>query len=533
MLQIKSIKKNFGLQEILKDVTFSVNKGECVALTGPNGSGKSTVLRCINGEIKIDGGEILKNTDIKMAYLKQNDVIYDGKVKYYLLKEFDKLSVAYRQLEETPVDDSKYIGYMDTFLELGGFELEAESIRELSVFDYDETLLEKNMMELSLGQRKLMEIISLLISNPDLFIMDEPTNHLDIAMRVYLERLILRKTHAGKTFLIVSHDRTFIDRVATKTVYIKRGISEQSAGGYTHMLSLLDEKFGAAKKESENLGKKIRSLEILVTTKKNWAVQAENKKKGAADKGFMGHKAAKIAQSALVYSAKKQKMIKELEEKRPFVEKPVKINCPEYDVPNRRFIDMDNCSFGYAGGEILFRNITLQMNTRDKIALIGRNGCGKTTFFKTMTGFLSPVEGTVYRNPNIRYTYISQDIASFFNKEILIDNFSDLGLEHSLIHSALKASRLKEETLERSVSELSRGELMKSALVKLILSRSEFVFMDEPTNHLDVETLEVLQELISQFPGGMFFISHDRQFVSGNSELIYHMKEQKLNIVKL
>lgn len=535
MLQIKALKKNFGLQEILKNASFSVSKRDCVALTGPNGSGKTTLLRCITGEIKPDNGTVLKTPELKIGYLRQNDVVYTGKVKYYLLKEKENLSEIYHKMENASEEGIKFADYMDQFIQFGGFELEAEAIRELAFFDYDQSLLEKRMNTLSLGQRKVMEIISLLISNPDLFIMDEPTNHLDIAMRVYLENLINQKRKNGKTFLIVSHDRTFLDRIATKTVYIKRGITEQATGGYSHMLAHLNEKFAAAKKESETINKKIRSLEILVTTKKNWSAKAEKEKhqEGAVDKGFLGHKAAKIAQSAMAYSAKKQKLIKELEEKKPFVEKAVKINCPAYEVPNRLFIDVEDCTFGYDKQHLLYQNVTLQIQTKDKIALIGPNGCGKTTFFRMVSGKLPPLTGKIYRNPNISVTYISQAIASFYKNEILIDNFNDLNLEHSMIHSALKASRLKEETLERRVSELSRGELMKSALVKLILSQSEFVFMDEPTNHLDVETLEVLQELINQFPGGMFFISHDRRFVSQNSDLIYHLKDKKMKIVRL
>ena len=543
MLQIRNLKKAFGIFEVLNQITFSVSKGECVALTGPNGSGKSTVLKIIMGEIPLENGQIYLDEDISLGYLRQNDVNSNEKVRYYLFKEFEHLKDVYQKISErTDISDMEYARLLDDFVHFGGYEIEAAIQRELASFSFTEEIMDKQVNELSLGQRKIMEIISILVSQPDLFIMDEPTNHLDISMRVMLESIIQEKTESGRTFLIVSHDRTFLDRVATKTVYIKRGTSEQTEGGYSQMLDLLDMKFQSARKESENIQKKIGELENLVTRKKGWADKAEKEKSGrgkkiigrySTDRGFLGAKAKKIAKSAKAYAVQKNRLIEDLKDKKPFVEKPVKLNVPPYQVGTRKFIDCVACYFGYSPDDILLEDVNLQITTRDKIALIGSNGSGKTTFFRLITGELNPLRGSIYRNKHINYTFIRQNIGTVFKKEILLDNFNELDEEHQMIHAALKASRLKEETLQRKVSQLSRGELVKAALVKAILSRSEFLLMDEPTNHLDVETLEVFQKMLEDFPGGLFFVSHDRRFVSQNADVIFLLEDKKLKICRL
>ena len=543
MLQIRNLRKAFGTHEVLKQITFSVSKGECVALTGPNGSGKSTVIKSIIGEIPVEKGGIFLQDGITVGYLRQNDVISDEKVRFYLFKEFHNLKDVYKRIaEKSQISDMDYARLLDDFVHFGGYEIEASIYRELSSFSFPEEIMDRRIDELSLGQRKIMEIISILVSQPDLFIMDEPTTHLDISMRIMLEQIIREKTSNGKTFLVVSHDRTFLDRIATRTVYIKRGVSEQSEGGYSHMLELLDMKFHSAKKESEKIQRKIGELENLVTRKKGWADKAEKEKSGrgkkiigrySTDRGFLGAKAKKIAKSAKAYAVQKNRLIEDLKDKKPFVEKPVKLNIPPYLVETRKFIDCVACTFGYSPDEILFEELNLQITTRDKIALIGSNGSGKTTLFKLITGELSPLSGSVYQNKHIKYSYIRQNIASFFNEEVLFDNFHELDEDHQMVHAALKAARLKEETLQRKVNQLSRGELVKAALVKAILSRTEFLLMDEPTNHLDVETLEVFQKMLADFPGGLFFVSHDRRFVSQNADVIFLMEEKKLKICRL
>lgn len=543
MLFIKDLKKNFGIYEILKAVNVSMKKGECLALTGPNGCGKTTLLKCIIGEIEQDSGEIFLDRDVRFGYLKQKDVFYDGKVKYFLLKEFEDLQQTLIKMEDNAISALDYSLLMDDFILKNGFEKEILLIKELNQFGFNEQVMDECFNKLSPGQKKIMEIISILISQPDLFIMDEPTNHLDISMRVFLENFINRKKREGISFLIVSHDRTFLDRVCDQTVYIKRGISSQVAGGYSQMLEFLEGDFQSKLKESASIQQRIKSLENLVRRKTDWSSKAEgqkfaknrkgNKDPGKVDKGFIGAKAAKLAKTAKATALRKNKLVEELRQKKPFVPKPVKLPLNNHKVDNRLFVDVRALSFQYERAVSLLDTVSFQISTKDKIALIGSNGCGKTTFLKLLNRELEGYTGELYRNDNVKAAYIPQNIQSFFNKQILIENFDDLSLEHSLIHSGLKSVRLKEENLTQTVQSLSRGELMKAAFVKVLLSEVDFMFMDEPTNNVDIETLEVLQDILTMYSGGMLFISHDRRFVSQNADNIYTIDNGKLSVFRL
>jgi len=540
MLFIKDLKKNFGIHEILKNVNLSMQEGECLAVTGPNGCGKSTLIKCILGETGIDSGELYLNKETHIGYLRQNDLTFDGKVKWFLMKEFNDVQKILMRLEASTTSEFDYVLLMDEYISRNGFELEQMLLRELGEFDFDEGILEMDFSTLSPGQKKIMEIISIMIAEPDLFIMDEPTNHLDISMRVFLEHFINRNKIKGVSFLVVSHDRTFLDRISDKTVYIRRGLSEQITGGYSDMLDFMETNFQSRKKESERIQNKIRNLERLVQKKTKWSSKVEKQKyaknrsdrkqPNRIDKGYIGAKASKLAKTAKATAVRQDRLMEELREKRPFVEKPVRLSVQIKDVENRLFMDAAHIAFGYVPERQLLDDVTFQIGTRDKIAIIGSNGCGKTTLFRLLNGEVDPDAGNIYRNERVNYAYLPQNVSAFFQKNILIENFDDLNTEHYLIHSALKSSRLKEETLNQDISSLSKGELMKAALVKILLSGVEFILMDEPTNNLDIETIEVLQGIIEQYPGGMMFISHDRRFVSQNADKIYRLSDGKLSI---
>ncbi len=543
MLYIKALKKNYGIYEILKNVSLSMKKGECLAVTGPNGCGKSTLLKCIMGEIPFESGELYLQEELKIGYLQQKEFSFEGTVKHFLFKEFGKLQDIAIELDDEAVSDMKYMMLMDDYIHLNGFEMETLLIKELSEFGFDEAILSRAFRTLSPGQKKIMEIISIMITNPDLFIMDEPTNHLDIAMRIFLEAFINKKKQKGFSFLLVSHDRTFLDRVSDQTVYIRRGNSEQISGCYSDMLEFIEMNIKARKKESERLSQKIISLERVAQKKKTWSSKVEKEKyaknrsdrkqPNKIDKGYIGSKASKLAKTAKATAVRKNRLIQELKGKKPFIEKPVKFNFRIKTVENRLLLNISDLSFRYTVSNPLIKNVTFQVHTREKIAIIGGNGCGKTTLFKLLLDEINDYDGEIYRNEKVTYAYLPQDIQTFFRKRRLIENFDDLDLEHPVIHSALKSARLKEETLNQAIESLSRGELMKAAFVKILLSNVEYIFMDEPTNNLDIETLEVLQEIIGHYPGGMMFISHDRRFVSQNAESVYKLESGKLKVFKL
>ena len=279
------------------------------------------------------------------------------------------------------------------------------------------------------------------------------------------------------------------------------------------MLFRSDSVYSAKQKQAMEIDRKIRQLEAEIVRRKNWSASKEASKRYAADKGYVGHMAAKQAKRALAVQKRTEKLIGELRETKPFVEKPVSFSKSDYSVPKRKMLGAEGVAFSY-GDERVLLEATLDIDTTDRIGIIGANGSGKTTLMKCLIGLLEPFSGEVYRNENVNWKYIPQNVISFFERETLLDELFSTGIEEVKLRSHLANVRLRGERILSRVSDLSYGELMRAAILKATLSKAEFIFMDEPTNHLDIESLEVLDDLLDDFPGGFLFISHDRQFIA-------------------
>ncbi|MFH1583957.1 MAG: ATP-binding cassette domain-containing protein [Actinomycetota bacterium] len=220
-----------------------------------------------------------------------------------------------------------------------------------------------------------------------------------------------------------------------------------------------------------------------------------------------------------------EKMIEKLRKEKPFIEKEIRLSFPSYNVSNRGMLSAHNLSKKFEDN-LIFQNVNLKLNTKDRIAIIGVNGCGKTTLIHCLLGYIQPDKGSVYRNDNVRWIYIPQNIRNYFKKEILLDNLMGYELEESVVRQFLGAAKLRREKVLQPISTLSEGELMRAAIVSTILTKAEFLFLDEPTNHLDIESLEVLDQLLDEFPGGMLFVSHDRYFITKHAQDMFLIKEK-------
>jgi len=383
------------------------------------------------------------------------------------------------------------------------------------------------MESFSEGEKQIWSIIKLFLNGENLFILDEPMNHLDILMRIYLEDITFKEKRKGKAFLIVSHDRVFIDRVADKTLYIKRGESVVVNGGYSQMIKHLKNDFQSKKKKSDEIQQKIIKLEHAAMRLGVWTSRKEKEKIGSFDKGFIGARSAKLAKRAKITKRRKEKMIKKLKKEKPFIERKIRLSFPLYSVSNRHMLSAKNL-YKQFDNNVIFQNVNLELITKDRIAIIGLNGSGKTTLLLCLLGLLKVDKGNIYKNDNVRLIHIPQNIRTYFKKEILLDNLMVYGLEESIVRQYLGAAKLRGEKVLQPISTLSRGELMRAAIVSTILSKAEFLFLDEPTNHLDIESLEVLDQLINEYPGGMLFISHDRHFITKHAQEIFSIHKKKL-----
>lgn len=527
MLRIYNLSISFGSVDVLKKISFDLAAGEVLAVTGANGAGKSTLLKSIIGEITPSDGKITIEQGIKPLLVNQETSDFHGTVKEYLLGAREELFDIYEKLGGSVNDPMAYAELINEFHNVGGFEFETKISSSLNEFGIDVDNLDFPYMNLSHGQKRILSLIRGVLSGSNLFLLDEPTNHLDIEMTLRLEEIITSLSERGVGVIVVSHDRRFIDKVAHKTICLKRGEAVEVRGGYSEMLAHLERDFLSRQKTSEEISKKIRQLELDATRRKSWSNSREASKRFASDKGHEGHMAAKLAKRALAVQKRTEKLIGELKCEKPFVEKPVNVRIPKYGVPNRKMVMVESLSFSYGENEVI-REASVNIDTSDRVGLIGPNGSGKTTLIKCLVGILELSSGKIYRNESVNWMYIPQNVAELFERKTPYEEIADLELEEPAVRSHLANIGLKGERAFSEIKSMSYGELMRLALLKTLLSKVEFIFMDEPTNHLDIESLEVLDKLLNDFSGGFFFISHDRQFIAEHGEKILTIEEGML-----
>jgi len=412
---------------------------------------------------------------------------------------------------------------------LEGYRLEAVAKSILAGLGFIEADFNRPLSEFSGGWRMRVHLARLLLQKPDLLLLDEPTNHLDIAHCVMLEEYILQKKEQRYAFLLVSHDRAFIDRVADRTLYLERGSSISVEGGYSALLSHKEQTFSVRERHAEELQRKIRQLEREIIQKKQWAQKVERTKRHNphADKGYIGHQSARLAKRATAVSGRLNALVESMKEEKPFIEKPLNLSFLDYPVSSRVVIRAEQIEKQFEG-RVVLSGIAIDCTTKDRIGIIGENGSGKTTLMRILVNDLPPDAGVCYRNDGVRWLYLPQDIRRFFTHEVLLENMTRYGQSEVFVRQALGAARIRNERAFSKVDELSRGELMRCALVAAILAKTEFLFMDEPTNHLDIESLEVLHALLDQYSGGLLFISHDRYFIAQQAKTLYWLTRQRL-----
>ena len=522
MVNVKNVKVILGIDIILEDVSFDLEKGQVMAITGKNGSGKTTLLNAVLSKIPHVDGTITLQPDIEIGMIEQSSEETAIPVSEYIIREHPDLVRINRDMR-AHLHDPRYADLVNEYAQMGGYALESQIEKYATAFGFSVESLHRPFRSFSEGEKRIWELIKFSVYDYDLIIMDEPTNHLDIRMCVYLEQYILSEKARNKSFLIVSHDRTLLDRVADKTLYIQRGASIMVNGGYSVLLDHLDLQFQSAKRKAEDINRKVKQLEFDALKKKNWAAVIEKRLTQGlhGDKGFISHKSAKMAKRAKISERRQEKLIDQFKKEKPFIEKQVKLSFPEYWVDHRKLITMSGVSFGY-DERVLLEDVDLEIDTLDRVAFVGPNGSGKTTLIRILLGQLPHKKGEIYRNPSVRTLYIPQDIRQFFPGKNLIDHFVNLGYEETVIRQFLGAAKIRKEKALHAIHELSYGELSRAALVFAILSQSEFVFMDEPTNHLDIESLEVLDRLLEEFQGGFLCISHDRYFIAKHAQSVYH-----------
>ena len=516
----KDIEKAYGTDTVLDKISFKLEEKEHLAIVGVNGAGKTTLLRIITGEESADGGEIYMRKDISAGYLKQN-INIDSKITIYqeLMSVFDEVSAIEKELskmeaEMREVSGEKLKSLMAAYGELshkfeesGGYSVKSRIRGILKGLGFDESMYEMPVSLLSGGQQTRLNLAKLLLASPDLLILDEPTNHLDIESVEWLEDFL--KGYRG-SIMVVSHDRFFLDKIAHNVLEIENHKGRVYSGNYTKYMEKKRLIYESDLKAYANQQAQIKHQEKVIETLRSFnreksIKRAESREKALnkmekLEKPFAGPEKIRLAFKTDVESG--SDVLSVLELKKSF------------------------------DGVPLFENISFEVKKGEKVALIGRNGIGKTTLFNILRGRILPSGGRFKLGVNVNMRTFSQTEAENLSdttpfEEILSANprFSDLQARN-----ALAAFQFKGDDVFKKISALSGGEKGRLALAKLMVSGANFLLLDEPTNHLDIFSKEVLEEAILSYEGTVLFVSHDRYFINRTADKIIELTPEKADV---
>lgn len=520
VLSCKNISKSYGIDEILKDVTVSVNEGDKVGIIGANGEGKSTLFKILSKQIPYDDGEVFIDKNKTLGYLSQHlDLEFDNTIYDEMLTVFSDLIALENKLSDLEIKMNEpyneenaeyhnkifkdYTTAQELYSHRGGYTYKGEISRVLKGLGFLENDFDKEISKLSGGQKTRVALCKLLLLSPEILLLDEPTNHLDLEAIEWLEENL--KNYKG-TVLIVSHDRFFLDAVTNRTFQVINGHVNCYNAPYTKYLELRKKDYDA----------QLKAFNLQ---------QAEIKRQEAIIEKFR--------------SFNREKSIKAAESRQKALDKMEKLDAPdaEKDASKISFeanvksgfdvLHIENLSKSF-GDKHLFSNFSLDLKRGEKIALIGENGRGKTTLFKIIMDKIKPDSGVKVLGANVEVGYYDQEQSNLsLDKTILDEVWDDFPyLTTSKLRTALGSFLFTGDDVFKTIDKLSGGEKCRINLLKLMLSKPNLLLLDEPTNHLDIPSREALEEAILSYDGTLIVISHDRYFLNKVIHKIIELEEE-------
>lgn len=522
-IELNNIKKNYGLKNILDGFNLEIKTGERVALIGQNGSGKTTILKIISKEENIDSGTINIRKGATLGVLKQ---IYENEKEDVLVKDFlydsfkDILEIEQklRNLEEKmAIENSqnelekiikKYGNLQEEFITVGGYEIQEKFNKICSKFNIKSEMLKLNYNNLSGGEKTRVNLAKLLLKNPDILLLDEPTNHLDIDSINFLEELI--KKYNG-TVLVVSHDRYFLDKVITKTILLENGKEKIYFGNYSYFLKEDERRTLEEFENYKDQQKQIEKMKESIKTLRRFGEIAKNE---------MFFKRAKSIEKRL------EKM--EILEKVSLDKKSIDLKFNLESRSGKDVLIIENLTKKF-DEKVIFENTNLHLCYGEKIALIGKNGTGKSSLIKMILDEDKDYSGNIKLGASIKIGYIPQNIVFEDTNQNVLDYFEDgKNFSDEQARSKLAKYGFRGENVFKKVGKLSGGEKVRLILLKLIQRDINFLILDEPTNHIDIETRELLEEALKEYPGTVLFVSHDRFFINKLATRILNIEDYKI-----
>jgi len=524
LIDLLNISKHYEAQKILTNVNFHVNEGERIVIIGKNGSGKSTLMKIINGTLEQDDGEriVQNNLEIKMLAQKpdfDNTHTVREAVEHGLVdlnnakKRFNELSqlLATEFDNKTLLDEheklSRYIEHHNAW------NLDDKIERIIQHFDLKQ-YEDKPIILLSGGEQRRVALASLLLQKPDIVLLDEPTNHLDVYMVEFLEELILKEKF---TLVFISHDRYFIDRIATKSVEVENCQLKTYNGGYNDYLTQKEEYLRTLQKQHEN-------LQGLLKRENEWfarGVRARLKRNEGRKERLM-----QLREAAKTNPAQIRKMSLELQREAKHFNRDKSIN------KQKMLFEVEDVSLTLGNKELL-KNFSTRILQKDVIAIVGPNGSGKSTLLKTLLGRIEPTKGKIKRG-EFKIGYFDQHREMLDDEKNLIETFCphggdrvDVRGKNLHVYGYLKNFLFPREFLDKKIGVLSGGEKNRIALALLFTKNVDVLILDEPTNDLDIPTINILEEQLTNFSGAVIIVSHDRYFVDKIAKKLFIFKKDK------
>lgn len=519
VLDVNKVAKDFGYGSLFEDVSFSLNEGESIAIVGPNGCGKSTLLKIIAGIENTDKGSVSIKKNAKVAYLDQlGSTIDDNRKVYDVLKDaFSEINAVEKQLksyEKRIAEDNseelleKYCNLIEQFGMIGGYDVDTNINIVINGLNLDRDMLEQSYNTLSGGEKTVVQLAKALLIKPDLILLDEPTNHLDLKRIEWLEDYI--KSFKGAS-VIVSHDRYFLDKMANQILAIDDyGIGHVYATNYSGYLEQREIEFQKQMAQYEEQQEAIKQLEAKANQFMSLGMGRNSSALTKQGKNLW-ERAQRMRQSAI---------------RKPKTQKKVNMSFLEENKSSKKIIIANDLTVTTPEGRKILDGVNMQIVAGERVALLGENGAGKTTFVKTIMGEQKlPISGDVFVGPSVKIGYIPQIIEFDNDNQTLLEYFQKtVGTSEQKARSILSRFRFTAEEVTKKVKNLSGGEKMKVKMAELLQQEVNTLIFDEPTNHIDIPTKEVLEEAIEDFDGTLIFISHDRFFINKFANKIIHFE---------
>lgn len=513
ILQANKIERSFAGEVLFDNINLQVDERDRIALVGKNGAGKSTLLKILVGEEEPTSGEINKKKDISLSYLAQDSRFEsENTIHDEMLHVFDDLRRTDKQLRQMELEMgeksgedldklmSDYDRLSENFRQAGGFTYEADIRAILNGFKFDESMWQMKIAELSGGQNTRLALAKMLLEKPNLLVLDEPTNHLDIETISWLENYLVNYSGA---LIIVSHDRYFLDKVATITLDLTKHSLDRYVGNYSRFVELKEQKLATEAKNYEKQQKEIAALEDFVnrnlvrasTTKRAQSRRKQLEKMERLDKPEAGKKAANMT-----FQSEK--------------------------TSGNVVLTVENTAIGY-DGEVLSQPINLDLRKMNAVAIVGPNGIGKSTFIKSIVDQIPFIKGEKRFGANVEVGYYDQTQSKLTPSNTVLDElWNDFKLTPEVeIRNRLGAFLFSGDDVKKSVGMLSGGEKARLLLAKLSMENNNFLILDEPTNHLDIDSKEVLENALIDFDGTLLFVSHDRYFINRVATHVLELSE--------